>query len=135
MSRLSSSGKDSAHEDKGGAALPIRSKRSRRPVMKTLLPPNGWRLSCGAEREESQLKAYHNRALARNRTLVGTGAGSFKRVLGSPMYDYWVDPARMNDSVMIPHANPKIALIPTVNKMVSQKAQPNDAASSPVSIQ
>jgi len=51
------------------------------------------------------------------------------------MYDYWVDPARINDIVMMPHANPKIALIPTVKKMVSQKTQPNAAASSPVSIQ
>ncbi len=38
--------------------------------------PNGLRLSCGAERERSQIEDYH-----RNR-----GAVSFRRVLGSAQF-------------------------------------------------
>ena len=45
--------------------------------------PNGMRLSCGAEREGSQTESYHT---ARGISLdsLGTGADSFKRMLGCP---------------------------------------------------
>ena len=44
----------------------------RPPQKRTVLPPNGSRLSCGAERQRSQREDYLRRR----------GAGSFRRVLG-----------------------------------------------------
>ena len=48
--------------------------------------PNGWRLSCGAECDGSQTKVY-NTERTRALDLLGTGAGSFKRVLDSTITD------------------------------------------------
>jgi hypothetical protein len=45
-------------------------------------PPNGMRLSCGAELNDSQTEFYHTARRDVLRDSLRTGADSFKRVLG-----------------------------------------------------
>ncbi len=51
--------------------------------MESSAQPNGVRLSCGAEREGPQIGFYHTGGEDVIRNHLGTGGGSFKRVLAS----------------------------------------------------